>query len=181
MTSGTKQQGTKRKQPKKSSNGGAPQAAKSTTKQSRPFEIRRSQIQGRGVFATRNIASGEKLIEYRGERISDDEADRRYPFEDDERHHTFLFRLDDGSVIDAGVRGNAAKYINHSCDPNCEALEEDGRIFIYALDDIRKGEELAYDYNYILDEPHNPANKKLYPCYCGARKCRGTILARKRG
>lgn len=153
---------------------------KASTRTKRPFEIRRSSIQGRGVFATRRIREGRQLIEYRGERISDDEGDRRYPFEDDERHHTFLFRLEDGSVIDAGVRGNAAKYINHSCDPNCEAVEEDGRIFIYALRDIRKGEELTYDYNYILDEPHSLANKRLYPCHCGARGCRGTILARKR-
>jgi SET domain-containing protein len=153
---------------------------KATTKTKRPYEIRRSSIQGRGVFATRKIREDALIIEYRGEVISDEEADRRYPFEDDERHHTFLFLLDDGSVIDAGVKGNAAKYINHSCDPNCEAVEEDGHIFIYALRDIRKGEELVYDYNYILDEPHNAANKKLYPCHCGAKKCRGTILARKR-
>jgi uncharacterized protein len=151
-----------------------------TTRKTRPFEVRRSRIQGHGVFATRKIVAGDRLIEYRGERIDEDEADRRYPWKDDELHHTFLFRLDDGSVIDAGRRGNAAKYINHSCDPNCEALEEEGRIFIYALRDIRRGEELAYDYNFVLEEPHNAANKKLYPCYCGARTCRGTILARKR-
>jgi uncharacterized protein len=147
---------------------------------SRPFQVRQSRIQGRGVFATRKIPEGTRLIEYRGERIDEDEADRRYPWKDDERHHTFLFRLDDGMVIDAGRRGNAAKYINHSCEPNCEAVEEDGRIFIDAIHDIRRGEELVYDYNFILDEPHNAANKKLYQCNCGAPACRGTILARKR-
>jgi uncharacterized protein len=147
----------------------------------RPFEVRRSKIQGRGVFATRKIAKGTELIEYIGEIIDEDEADRRYPWSDEERHHTFLFRLDDGSVVDAGPRGNAAKYINHSCDPNCEAVEdEDGRVFIYALRDIARGEELVYDYHFILEEPHNAANKKLYPCYCGAATCRGTMLARKR-
>jgi uncharacterized protein len=146
----------------------------------RPFEVRRSRIQGRGVFATRRIRRGMRIVEYRGEIIDEAEADRRYPWTDDERHHTFLFRLDDGSVIDAGRRGNAAKYINHSCDPNCEAVEEDGRIFIDAVRDVRKGEELVYDYHFILDEPHNAANKKLYPCHCGAADCRGTILARKR-
>jgi uncharacterized protein len=152
-----------------------------TKQQTRPYEVRRSRIQGRGVFATRKIAKGTRIIEYRGEVIDEDEADRRYPWSDDERHHTFLFRLDDGGVIDAGGRrGNAAKYINHSCDPNCEAVEEDGRIYIYALQDIRKGEELVYDYHFILDEPHNAANKKLYPCNCGSEKCRGTILAKKR-
>ncbi|HSK18139.1 MAG TPA: SET domain-containing protein-lysine N-methyltransferase [Longimicrobiales bacterium] len=146
----------------------------------RPFEARESKIQGRGVFATRKIEEGTRLIEYKGEVVTDAEADRRYPFEEDERHHTFLFRLDSGDAIDAGPSRSIAKYINHSCDPNCEAVEEDGRIFIEAIRDIARGEELVYDYNYVLDEPHNAANKKLYPCNCGAKKCRGTILARKR-
>jgi uncharacterized protein len=146
----------------------------------RPFEVRRSKIQGKGVLATRKIPAGTLIIEYRGKVITEEEADELYPFEDDERHHTFLFRIDGGLVIDAAQRGNAARYINHSCDPNCEAEEDDGRVFIYALRDIRRGEELAYDYNFILDEPHNAANKKLYPCYCGSAVCRGTILARKR-
>jgi SET domain-containing protein len=153
-------------------------ATKKRTK--RPFEARRSKIQGHGVFATRKIPEGTVLVEYTGEVISEDEADERYPMEDEERHHTFLFRLDSGDVIDAGPRGSIAKYINHSCDPNCEAFEEDGRIFIESIRDIRKGEELVYDYNFVLDEPHNAANKKIYPCNCGAKKCRGTILAKKR-
>jgi SET domain-containing protein len=147
---------------------------------SRPFEARESKIQGRGVFATRKIKEGTRLIEYRGEVVSDGEADRRYPFYDDERHHTFLFRLESGDAIDAAPSRSIAKYINHSCDPNCEAVEEDGRIFIDAIRDIARGEELVYDYNYVLDEPHTTANKKLYPCNCGAKKCRGTILAKKR-
>jgi hypothetical protein len=156
---------------------GAKQATKRAT---RPFEARRSSIQGRGVFATRAIKEGTRLLEYKGEIISEDEADIRYPFDEEERHHTFLFRIDSGEVIDAGPRGSIAKYINHSCDPNCEAVEEDNRIFIDAIRDIRRGEELVYDYNFILDEPHNAANKKLYPCNCGSRSCRGTILAKKR-
>ncbi|MBR9990431.1 MAG: SET domain-containing protein [Gemmatimonadetes bacterium] len=146
----------------------------------RPFEARESKIQGRGVFATRKIEEGTRLIEYRGELVDDDEADRRYPFYDDERHHTFLFRLESGDAIDAGPSRSIAKYINHSCDPNCEAVEEDGHIYIDAIRDIARGEELAYDYNYVLDERHTAANKRLYPCNCGVRKCRGTILAKKR-
>jgi uncharacterized protein len=146
----------------------------------RPFEVRRSKIQGRGVFATRAIRAGTRLIEYRGEIIDEDEADRRYPWQDGEPHHTFLFSLDDGNVIDAAPSRSIAKYINHSCDPNCEAVEEDGHVFIDAIRDIRRGEELAYDYNFVLDEPHNAANRKLYPCFCGSSRCRGTILARKR-
>ena len=149
-------------------------------KADKPFEVRRSKIQARGVFATRAIRKGTRLIEYRGEVITDAEADRRYPFNEDERHHTFLFMLDNGDVIDAAKSRTPAKYINHSCDPNCEAVEEDGQIFIDAIRSIRKDEELVYDYHFILDEPHNAANKKLYPCNCGAKNCRGTILAKKR-
>jgi SET domain-containing protein len=156
-------------------------AKKSATKRAgKMYEVRSSKIQGRGVFASRLIKKGERIGEYTGERITEKEADRRYPFDDDERHHTFLFRLDDGMIIDAVYGGNAVKYINHSCDPNCEALEEDERIFITAIKDIPKGKELAYDYNFILDERHTPKAKAQYPCYCGSRKCRGTILAKKR-
>ena len=149
-------------------------------KTDRPFEVRRSEIQGRGVFATRKIRKGTRLIEYRGEIVTEAEADRRYPMDEDERHHTFLFMLDDGNIIDAAKSRTPAKYINHSCDPNCEAVEEDGRIFIDAIQDIARGEELVYDYHFILDEPHNAKNKRLYPCNCGASNCRGTILAKKR-
>ncbi|MHB1169299.1 MAG: SET domain-containing protein [Longimicrobiales bacterium] len=153
-------------------------AAKRTRKD--PYEVRRSTIQGKGAFATRDIRRGERIGEYRGERISWEEADSRYDDEAQERHHTFLFEVDDETVIDAGVRGSGVKYINHSCDPNCEALIEDGRVFIEAIRPIRKGQELFYDYAYVLDERHTPAVKKRYPCWCGSKNCRGTILAKKR-
>jgi hypothetical protein len=145
----------------------------------RPFVVKRSRIHGKGVFATRRIPKGTRLIEYKGERISWEEADRRY---DDsiQPHHTFLFAVDDDVVIDAGVRGNDARWINHSCDPNCEAVDEDGRIFIETIRDIAPGEELTYDYSYILDEPHTAAVKARYPCRCGSPRCRGTILGNKR-
>ncbi len=115
-----------------------------------------------------------------GEHITPDEADRRYPFVEGESHHTFLFNLEDGVVVDAAVGGNVSRFINHSCDPNCEAVIEDGRIWIYALKAIPEGAELLYDYRFILDEPHTAAAKKRYPCACGAKSCRGTILAKKR-
>ncbi|HEY0970650.1 MAG TPA: SET domain-containing protein-lysine N-methyltransferase [Gemmatimonadales bacterium] len=146
----------------------------------RPFALRKSAIAGRGAFATRRIPKGACIVEYTGERIGQDEADRRYPEDPDRPHHTFLFTLDDDTVIDAAVKGNASRFINHSCDPNCEAVIEDGRIWIYALKAIREGEELVYDYQFILDEPHTAAAKRRYPCYCGAKNCRGTILAKKR-
>ena len=146
-----------------------------------PFAVRESRIHGRGVFATRSIAKGERLIEYKGERITWQEAERRYPI-DPVPYHTFLFEIGDGTMcIDAVRRANAAKWINHSCAPNCDAVEDENeRIFIDAARAIRRGEELTYDYNFILEERHTPAQKKLFPCWCGARNCRGTMLGKKR-
>ena len=145
-----------------------------------PFEIRRSPIQGLGAFATRSIAAGTRLIEYAGERLTPSAADDRYPEHDDARHHTFLFAIDDDVVIDASVDGNDARFINHSCDPNCDAVIDDSRIWIETIRDVSMGDELAYDYAYVLEERHTPMAKRRYPCTCGAPTCRGTILARKR-
>lgn len=146
----------------------------------RPFEIRASRIQGLGAFATRHIPANTTLIEYAGQRLKPGDADARYPEIDGERHHTFLFAIDDDVVIDAAVDGNDARFINHSCDPNCDAVIEDGRIWIETIRDVAPGEELAYDYEYELKERHTPAAKRRYPCNCGARRCRGTLLIRKR-
>jgi hypothetical protein len=142
-----------------------------------PFELRESPIQGRGAFATRRIRKGARIIEYTGERISQDEADKRYDDESMGRHHTFLFTLDENTVIDAAVDGNEARFINHSCDPNCQALIEGEKIFIYALKDISPGTELVYDYAYERAEGMDEESEKLYVCRCGAKSCRGTILA----
>ena len=151
----------------------------------RPFVVRRSPIQGKGVFATRFIPAGVRLIEYTGERLTPAEAEARYPESAESRgvrHHTYLFAIDEPEevVIDAAVGGNAARFINHSCDPNCQAIEEDGRIFIEAIRNIQPGNELTYDYAYVLAERHTPAAKRRFPCHCGASNCRGTILASKR-
>ena len=145
-----------------------------------PFSIRRSPIQGYGAFATLRIPRGTRLIEYTGERLTPAQADARYPDVADERHHTFLFAIDDDVVIDAAVGGNEARWINHSCDPNCDAVIDAGRIWIEATRDIEPGEELAYDYGYVLEERHSPAAKRRYPCNCGSSRCRGTLLAKKR-
>lgn len=142
-----------------------------------PFELRESTIQGRGAFATRRIRKGTRIIEYTGERITQDEADERYDDEAMGRHHTFLFTLDDDTVIDAAVDGNEARFINHSCDPNCQALIEGDKIFIYALKDISPGTELVYDYAYERAEGMDEESEALYVCRCGAKDCRGTILA----
>jgi len=145
-----------------------------------PFEIRQSPVQGLGAFATRPIPAGTRLVEYAGARLTPAEADARYPDVPGERHHTYLFAIDDEIVIDAAVGGNDARWINHSCAPNCDAVVEDGRIFIEAIRDIEVGEELTYDYAYQLTERHSPAAKRRYPCHCGATSCRGTILVKKR-
>ena len=150
------------------------------TSEALPFEIRESPIQGRGAFATRPIPAGTRLIEYAGERLTPAAADMRYPDVPGERHHTYLFAIDDDVVIDAAVNGNAARFINHSCAPNCDAVIDDGRIWIETIRDITPGEELAYDYAYVLEERHTPAAKRRYPCSCGAPECRGTILGKKR-
>ncbi len=137
-------------------------------------------MQGLGAFATRPIAAGTRLIEYAGERLTPAEADARYPDVAGERHHTFLFAIDEDIVIDAAVDGNEARFINHACDPNCDAVIDVQRIWIDAIRDIGIGEELAYDYAYVLEERHSPAAKRQFPCHCGASTCRGTILAKKR-
>ena len=126
------------------------------------------------------IPAGVRLIEYAGERLTPKEADARYPDDENGRHHTYLFAIDDDVVIDAAVDGNDARFINHSCDPNCDAVIDDGRIWIETIRQVEPGEELAYDYAYVLEERHTPRAKRRFPCNCGSEKCRGTILAKKK-
>ena len=145
-----------------------------------PFEIRPSPMQGLGAFAIYPIPEGMRLVEYAGERLTPEQAEARYPDVPGDVHHTMLFAIDDTVVVDAAVDGNEARFINHSCEPNCDAVIDDGRIWIEALRDIEVGEELAYDYAYQLKERHTPARKRLYPCRCGSPGCRGSILKPKR-
>jgi uncharacterized protein len=144
------------------------------------IKMRESKIHGRGVFATRAIPKGARLVEYKGERITWKQADQRYPDDPDAPSHTFLFAVGEKVVIDANRKGNVARWINHSCDPNCEAVEDDGRIFIEAIRDIRRGEELGYEYNITFDERHTKALKRRYRCLCGSKDCRGTLLGDKK-
>lgn len=126
------------------------------------------------------MAAGDTIIEYLGEVISWVDAQARHPHNPLDPNHTFFFHIDDKRVIDAAVGGNASRWINHSCDGNCEAVEQDGRIFIKARRDIAAGEELHYDYGLVIDERYSPQLKAQYPCRCGAASCRGTLLAPKR-
>ena len=141
------------------------------------YEVRRSAIHGRGVFAIDTIPRGERIIEYKGQRCSWDEAMERPDSDPDDPAHTFLFELEDGRVIDARVRGNAARWINHSCAPNCITFEDDnGRVFIEARRAIKPGEELSYDYRLIVDGRMSKKERESYACRCGKRSCRGTLL-----
>ncbi len=153
-----------------------------TTKARKPagpiIVVRGSEIHGKGVFAARAISKGERIIEYKGTLITEAEADDRYG--DDETNHTFLFLLDNDMVIDAYRGGNSARWINHSCNPNCEPMEEGNRLYIDAIRNIKAGEELAYEYNLVIEDRYTPAIKRLYACRCGARQCQGTFLAARR-
>jgi uncharacterized protein len=140
------------------------------------FEIRRSPVAGMGAFATRPIRKGTRLIEYVGKRIRQAEADALYDDDAMEHHHTFLFSVDAKTVIDASVDGNEARFINHSCEPNCEALLEGKRVFIEAIRDIEPGAELFYDYGLERDEPYQESWRELYGCKCSAATCRGTMI-----
>jgi SET domain-containing protein len=142
----------------------------------RKLKLRNSAIQGRGVFAARRIRKGERIVEYVGEIITVEEEQRRYDDASMARHHTFLFQIDDKTTIDATRRGNVARYINHSCDPNCETVQEDGRIFIEAIRNIQPGVELTYDYGYEHEGPLTTEDRQFYFCCCGSDNCRGTIL-----
>jgi len=143
-----------------------------------------SAIHGRGVVARTAIADGARVCEYRGERIGWPEALRRHPHDPAQPFHTFYFSVDDDTVIDGNARGNFSRFINHSCEPNCEAEMEDvrgvTRVFIHALREIAKGEELTYNYGLTLDERYTPTLKKQFACHCGSAKCTGTMLSPKR-
>lgn len=149
---------------------------------------RRSAIHGNGVFAARDLAAGITLIEYRGRRLTHAQANRAYGGDVDSGH-TFLFTLNEKYLIDGNVDGNAARWINHSCAPNCQAWvveNADGdprldRVVIDTKRAIRKGEELTYDYGITLEQRHTPQLKKIWACRCGAPRCTGTLLKPKRG
>jgi hypothetical protein len=140
------------------------------------IEVRRSDVHGLGVFAAKRIPKGTRIIEYVGERVSHDEADRRYEEKDENDSHTFLFIVDSKTVIDAGADGNDARFFNHSCDPNCESTVEKRRVYIEAIRDIEPGGELTYDYQ-IQREDDDPDNiDEVFACRCGFAQCRGTML-----
>jgi len=140
------------------------------------FEVRDSPVHGLGAFALRRIRKGTRIIEYQGERVSHPEADRRYESKDANDAHTFLFIVDSKTVIDAGVGGNDARFLNHSCNPNCESVIESRRVFIEALRTIEPGEEMTYDYQIQREDDDPPDIDEIFACRCGFPQCRGTML-----
>jgi len=141
------------------------------------FEVRHSRIHGYGVFALRRIRKGTTVIEYLGDRVTHDLANERYKDKDPKDGHTFLFTVDAKTVIDAGVNGNEARFVNHGCHPNCQTVNTGRRIFIEALRTIQPGEELAYDYQIQRDDDDPADVDVIFACHCGAQSCRGSMLA----
>jgi len=141
------------------------------------FRVRSSAIHGKGVYATQRIRKGTRIVEYLGDRITHEEADDRYEAKGQDDGHTFLFVVNDDVVIDAGVGGNDARFINHHCSPNCDTVIENDRVFIEAVRTIEPGEELGYEYGLTWESTDDPEELKNYACRCGARNCRGTMLA----
>jgi len=146
---------------------------------SRRIQVRKSGVHGKGVFALQDIEKGDVVIEYVGEIISADEAEKRHPHDPNDPNHTFYFQIDDDRVIDALHGGNSARWINHCCTPNCKPEVIHGRVFIKAKKRIQAGAELNYDYGLIIDEPITHKLVAQYPCWCGSPKCRQTLLAHK--
>ena len=140
------------------------------------FEVRHSRVHGHGVFALRRIRKGTHIIEYVGDRVSHKIAEDRYADKDPLDGHTFLFTVDAKTVIDAGIDGNEARFVNHGCDPNCQTVQIGAQIFIEAIRTIRPGEELAYDYR-IERDADDPADiDMVFRCLCDAKNCRGSML-----
>jgi SET domain-containing protein len=147
------------------------------TPKKKPYVVRSSGIHGRGVFAIDDIKRGTSIIEYKGKLSTWDDAMERPDSDPEDSAHTFLFEIDDGRVIDARIRGNAARWINHSCQPNCITQErKNGRVFIEAKRRIHPGEELTYDYRLTIDGKLTRKERAQYVCRCGMARCRGTLL-----
>ena len=140
------------------------------------IEVRHSPIHGYGVFALRKVRKGTTVIEYLGDRVSHEEADARYEDKDASDSHTFLFTVDSRTVIDAGINGNEARFINHGCDPNCQSVSMNKRVFIEAIRTILPGDELSYDYQIQRDPEDAPEVDAIFACRCGAPSCRGSML-----
>lgn len=143
----------------------------------RRIVVRNSPVHGRGVFVLTKITAGEPIVEYKGKLVSWRQAQRSYERSSTADGHTFFFDLNDGRVIDGATGGNSARWLNHSCMPNCEAEQQGSRVFIRAIRDIEEGRELFIDYQLTVAGRQSAAVKRIYACCCVSRRCRGTMLA----
>ena len=138
-------------------------------------KVKNSKIHGSGMYAIADIEAEADIIEYTGEKITKKESTRRALEWEERARETgeglvYIFELDDKYDIDGRLGNNPARYMNHSCEPNCEAINRDGKIWIVAVQDIQKGEELVYDYGYDMEHFLD------HPCLCGSRNCIGYIV-----
>ena len=147
------------------------------TQESNYMKIRTSSIHGKGAFAAKDIPKGIKIIEYVGEKVTKEEGTTREKLQEEQSSSgggkTYIFELNEKHDIDGSVDWNSAKFINHSCNPNCEVEIIDDHIWIISSRDIKEGEELYYDYGFDLEDFEN------YPCKCGAENCIGYMVSKE--
>ena len=149
--------------------------------QNRDFvRVGKSRIAGKGVFAKRKIPKGTRIIEYLGERVP--LTNMLTEIMEGKPASVYAFHFTDSTVIDGARNGNEARFINHSCEPNCAAYIFDEKLYIYAMRDIVRAEELTFDYQLgsALKSRRRKQNLEAHACNCGSPNCRGTMLALKR-
>ena len=133
------------------------------------YKVKKSNIDNRGLYAAKNIKANTKIIYYKGKIITKKETDRNPKYDNDKA--IYLFNLNSKYDLDGDFSYNTARLINHSCNPNCEVAGKGLKLWIFALRDIKKGEELSYDYGFGYDEDF-----KQFPCICGSKNCVGYIV-----
>jgi SET domain-containing protein len=133
------------------------------------YKIKKSNIDNRGIYAAKNIKAGKIIIYYKGKIITKKETERNPKYDNEKA--IYLFNLNSRYDLDGDFKNNTARLINHSCNPNCEVAGKGLKLWIFALRDIEKGEELSYDYGFGYDE-----NYKDYICKCNAKNCCGYIV-----
>tara|TARA_Y100000591_G_scaffold330132_1_gene360294 strand:+ start:307 stop:762 length:456 start_codon:yes stop_codon:yes gene_type:complete len=133
------------------------------------FKIKKSKIDKNGLYANCNIKKGTRIIEYKGRIIPVKQSETNPKFDNDKA--IYLFNINKKFDLDGDYSFNTARLINHSCDPNCEVFGSGLKVWVYAMKNIKKGDELSYDYGFSFDEDY-----KNYPCKCGTSQCVGYIV-----
>tara|TARA_B100001057_G_C22776054_1_gene921615 strand:+ start:740 stop:1198 length:459 start_codon:yes stop_codon:yes gene_type:complete len=133
------------------------------------YKVKKSKIDKNGLYANRNIKKGTRIIEYRGKVITVKQSEINPKFDNDKA--IYLFNLNKRYDLDGDFKFNTARLINHSCNPNCEVMGKGLKVWVYAIKDIQKGDELSYDYGFGFDQDY-----KQFPCNCGSKNCVGYII-----